>query len=138
MTTRQYRNQTSPAIEQMYDEHKLPAGRTRDDQEVDEVPRSRLPSCVNESARNPRPKRIAGFVVSTGVSVNLDALLYGYQAAAYLRCSRQRIQRWRDLGHLQPAAHDHKGRPQYRLRDVLEAERITRRSPNSHRALATT
>jgi len=66
--------------------------------------------------------------------VNLDALLYANEAARYFGCPLQRIIRWRNLGHLEPVE-VHNGRPRYRLGDLLDAERKTRRSPNSRRAL---
>lgn len=67
------------------------------------------------------------------VSVNLDALITGSQAARLAGVSKQLIYRWRQLGHLQPADPT-PGRPRYRVRDVLQAERATRRSPQSTRA----
>lgn len=68
--------------------------------------------------------------------MDLDAKLYAAEAAAYFRCSRQRINRWRSLGHLQQVDTDASGRPRYRFGDLLAAERKTRRSPNSRRTLA--
>jgi len=70
--------------------------------------------------------------------VNLDALLSGAQAARAVGVYRQLIRRWVQLGHLTPAARGPKGEPLYRYRDVLAAERVTRRSPQSRRRLALT
>jgi DNA-binding transcriptional MerR regulator len=69
----------------------------------------------------------------SGVNVNLDALITGTQAARLAGVSKQLIRRWRLLGHLQPADPT-PGRPRYRVRDVLAAERDTRRAPQSNRA----
>ena len=63
--------------------------------------------------------------------MNLDALLTGTQAARLAGVSKQLVRRWRQLGHLQPTAGTP---PRYRVRDILEAERATRRSPHSSRA----
>lgn len=76
-----------------------------------------------------------GVSCCVGVALNLDALIPAHQAALLAKVSRQVIYRWRTLGHLEPAA-ERKGRPLYRVGDVLEAERITRRSPRSHRYAA--
>ena len=62
-----------------------------------------------------------------------DAKLYAHQAAAYFGCSRQRIARWVSLGKLAAVDHDWRGVPRYRYADLLEAERATRRHPNSRR-----
>jgi len=70
------------------------------------------------------------------VGMNLDALLRADEAAAYFRCDPRRIHRWRSLGHIEIAGRDDRGILLYRLGDLLEAERKTRRSPNSRRALA--
>ena len=66
--------------------------------------------------------------------MDLNALLYTNEAAAYFRCTTHRINRWRTLGHLDAAGIDKQGRRLYRFGDLLEAERKTRRSPNSRRA----
>jgi len=68
--------------------------------------------------------------------MNLDALLRASEAAAYFRCHRQRIQNWRAGGYLAATDTDEHGRPRYRLRDLLAAEKTTRRHPKSHRSLA--
>jgi hypothetical protein len=68
------------------------------------------------------------------VTVNLEALLRASEAAAYFRCQRQRIANWVRAGYLRAIGRDDRGRPLYRLRDLLEAERATRRSPKSHRS----
>jgi hypothetical protein len=62
--------------------------------------------------------------------MDLDARLTGAQAARLARVYRQLIRRWEQLGHL-TRGDDGK----YRAGDVLEAERATRNSPLSHRAL---
>lgn len=66
--------------------------------------------------------------------MNLEALLRASEAAAYFRCQRQRIANWVRLGYLAISGKDERGRPLYRLRDLLDAERRTRRSPKSHRS----
>ena len=63
----------------------------------------------------------------------MDALLTTTEAATAARVSKQLIYAWRVNGKLKPADYDPRGRPLYRERDVLEVERDTRRSPNSHR-----
>lgn len=63
--------------------------------------------------------------------VNLDALLTGTQAARLVGVSKQLVRKWRVLGHLEPVEPDP---PLFRVRDVLTAERQTRRSPQSRRA----
>lgn len=65
--------------------------------------------------------------------MNLDARLRAADAARHLKCPRQRVARWVSLGHLNAVGVDEQGHPLYRLGDLLEAERITRRSPNSRR-----
>jgi DNA-binding transcriptional MerR regulator len=62
-----------------------------------------------------------------------DAKLPAHLAARLVGVSRQLINYWRTSGILQPAARASRGYV-YRLADVLEAERTTRRSPNSRRA----
>lgn len=66
--------------------------------------------------------------------MDLEALLRASEAAEYFRCHRQRIQNWRAGGYLDPADTDERGRPRYRLRDLLKAEKTTRRHPKSHRS----
>jgi hypothetical protein len=68
--------------------------------------------------------------------MDLDARLTASEAALYFRCSAQRINRWRSLGNLHAAGRNRSGVTVYRLRDLLEAERKTRRSPNSRRPQA--
>jgi hypothetical protein len=65
--------------------------------------------------------------------VNLDAKLTAAQAARYVGISRQLFNYWRTSGKVEP---DERGL--YRLGDVLEVERQTRHSPNSHRQLCFT
>lgn len=65
--------------------------------------------------------------------MNLDARLTRAQAAAYLRISPATISMWR---YREKITTDNQGR--YRLGDLLEVERDTRRSPNSHRTLCLT
>jgi len=65
--------------------------------------------------------------------VNLDLPVTGAEAARFLSCPRRRVQDWRRAGHLAPIEGANTRRPKYRLGDVLEAERVTRRHPNSHR-----
>lgn len=62
-----------------------------------------------------------------------DAKLPAHLAAQLVGVSRQLINYWRTAGILRPAARASRGYV-YRLADVLEAERQTRRSPNSRRA----
>lgn len=65
--------------------------------------------------------------------MDMDALLTVGEAAAFLRMPKQRINRWRELGHLAPADTSG-GVRRYRLGDVLKAERATRHSKFSNRA----
>lgn len=64
--------------------------------------------------------------------MNLDARLTGAQAAAMVGRSRQLVHAWAQAGHLTRGEDG-----LYRLGDVLEAERRTRRSPRSHRKAIT-
>lgn len=65
--------------------------------------------------------------------MNPDAQVLAADAAKYLGISRQLINYWRTSGKVQPVAR--KGRNVlYRLRDLVEVELTTRRSPLSHRA----
>lgn len=66
--------------------------------------------------------------------MNLDIELRAAEAAAYFRCGRQRIADWAKAGHITAIGTDRRGRPLYRLGDLLDAERRTRRSPKSHRS----
>jgi hypothetical protein len=70
--------------------------------------------------------------------VNLDALIPAHQAALLVRVSRQLVRKWtlRPTNPLRPADVAPDGRPLYRVGDVLDVERETRRSPKSHRQLA--
>lgn len=63
----------------------------------------------------------------------MDALLTVGQAALYLGMSKQRVNRWYQLGRLD-VAEVRDGVRYYRLRDVLKAERATRNSPFSNRS----
>lgn len=62
-----------------------------------------------------------------------DARLPAHLAARLVGVSRQLVNYWRASGLLQPVGRASRGYV-YRLGDVLEAERQTRRSPNSRRA----
>ena len=62
-----------------------------------------------------------------------DAKLPAHLAARLVGVSRQLVNYWRTSGKLKPAAHATRGYV-YRIGDVLELERATRRSPNSRRA----
>lgn len=64
---------------------------------------------------------------------DLDAKLPAHLAAAQVGVSRQLVNWWRRSGKLKPAAKASRGYV-YRLGDVLEVERDTRRSPNSRRS----
>lgn len=66
--------------------------------------------------------------------MNLNALLRASEAAAYFRCHRQRIANWVKAGYLAAFDKDGKGRPRYRLADLINAEKTTRRHPKSHRS----
>lgn len=71
--------------------------------------------------------------------LNLDATLRAHQAAAAANVSKQTFNYWRrDGGPLKPAGYDRAGRALYRLGDVLDVERETRRNTGkSHRTLVT-
>lgn len=68
-------------------------------------------------------------------SLNLDARLSVAEAALYFKLSKPAINMWYVNGHLKDVVQDDKGRRRYLLRELLEAERTTRRSPNSSRSL---
>lgn len=65
--------------------------------------------------------------------MDFDARLTRAQAAAYLRISPATISMWK---YREKITTDEQGR--YRLGDLLEVERATRRHPNSRRALQVT
>lgn len=74
--------------------------------------------------------------------VPLDTLVPAWVAARYASVTRQTFNYWRTVGKVTQfvddegtAAVDERGNPLYRLADVLEAERATRRSPNSRRGV---
>lgn len=71
--------------------------------------------------------------------MDLDALIPGYLAARLVGVSKQLIRRWRlrPVNPLPVADHDNRGRPLFRVRDVLAVERETRHSPHSSRRLPT-
>lgn len=92
-----------------------------------------LPVSGQES-RSLRPA--GGFFAFTGVLMppvlDMDALLSGTQAAAVARVTVAAIVNWRNRGWLPVAVDEHghqirdtRGRPRYRLRAVLEAEKLT-------------
>lgn len=68
-------------------------------------------------------------------SMNLDARLSVADAALYFKLSKATINMWYVRGHLKDVTLDAKGRRLYILRELLDAERATRRSPNSSRSL---
>lgn len=64
--------------------------------------------------------------------LDLDALITGAQAARLAGCHRANICLWRNQGRL--TVRDRRGRSAlYRLGDVLEVERETRRSGKANR-----
>ena len=84
----------------------------------------------------PQPPVRRGLSVFPGVPVppvlDMDALLSGTQAAAMAGVSVRAVVNWRNRGWLPVAVDDHgaeirdtRGRPRYRLRAVLEAEKLT-------------
>jgi DNA-binding transcriptional MerR regulator len=62
-----------------------------------------------------------------------DTKLPAHLAAAMVGVSRQLVNYWRTSGKLKPVDRDGR-RPLYRLGDILQVERSTRHSPQSHRA----
>lgn len=69
---------------------------------------------------------------------DLDTRLTSPQAIAYfarhgLTISRQAIYRWRTLGHITVLGTNAQEQPLYRFGDLIEAERLTRRNPQSTR-----
>jgi hypothetical protein len=56
----------------------------------------------------------------------LDSLITSTEAANLACVGVATISKWRDRGHLTPAAYDDRGRPLYRFIDVARAERATR------------
>lgn len=73
-----------------------------------------------------------GFSVYPGGAVNHDALLTVTQAARLARVSKQLVNWWRSCG-LLPGRRIG-GTWHYRVGDILQVERDTRRSPQSRRA----
>jgi predicted site-specific integrase-resolvase len=66
------------------------------------------------------------------VTLTPNAQVIASDAANYLGISRQLINYWRTTGKIQ--AIGRRGRHQiYRLADLVEVERLTRRTPQSHR-----
>lgn len=78
---------------------------------------------------SPNPSRL-GLAAYRRLIVDLDARLTATEAARYVGISKQLFNYWRTSGKVQP---DERGL--YRLGDVLDVERRTRRSPCSHRQL---
>lgn len=70
------------------------------------------------------------------MEMDFDILLPAAEAAIRANVSKQVFNYWRRTNKVTPAAVDDNGRALYRARDVLAAERQTRRSPYSHRAVA--
>lgn len=66
---------------------------------------------------------------------DLDTKLPAHLAAALVGVSRQLVNYWRSAGLLQPVGASGRS-PLYRLGDVLEVERATRRSIQSRRRSA--
>lgn len=64
-----------------------------------------------------------------------DARLNLAEAALYFGLSKATINRWYSLGHLADIQHDDRGHRLYRFGELLQAERNTRRNPNSSRSL---
>lgn len=65
---------------------------------------------------------------------DVDALVTGAEAARLVGVTRHLVGMWKRAGKLTPK--DRRGRsPLYRLGDVLQVERDTRRSRHSHRRL---
>lgn len=64
---------------------------------------------------------------------DLDARLNRAQAAAFLRVSKNLISTWKAAGLITPVETTADGQTLYRLGDLLEVERTTRRSPKSSR-----
>lgn len=64
----------------------------------------------------------------------MEALLPASLAALRVGVSRQLFNYWRATGKIIPVAFGSDNRPLYRHRDILEVERATRRSPQSHRS----
>lgn len=64
---------------------------------------------------------------------NMEDILTGKEAAAVAMVSPQTISYWASKGILPVHDRDNSKRPLYRRGDVYEAEKQTRRSPNSRR-----
>lgn len=95
-------------------------------------------SCV-QRRKSPEPggPGIAAFPGVVAMSA-LDQLVTSPQAIAYFKMhgvtvTKQLIYRWRELGHLREAGRNQQEQPLYRLRDVLEAEKKSRRNKYSSR-----
>lgn len=68
------------------------------------------------------------------VSVNLGSRLTVAEAAGYFGLTKANINKWYVDGHLTDVTLDGKGHRLYLLDELLEAERATRRHPNSSRS----
>lgn len=90
---------------------------------------------VDDHVRSQPPAR-RGLFAFPGVLMppvlDMDALLSGTQAAGVARVTVAAIVNWRNRGWLPVATDEHgsqirddRGRPRYRLRAVLEAEKLT-------------
>jgi hypothetical protein len=86
---------------------------------------SRLVFGVETCARQPETASRAFAVQGVTVPLDMDALLPGKMAAMLAGTSVQVIVNWRNRGYLQPADEDAKGKPLYRVRDVLAVEAAT-------------
>jgi hypothetical protein len=64
---------------------------------------------------------------------DLDVLVPAWFACRQLGVTKQTFGHWVRTGKVTPVAPGEDGHPRYRYGDVLEAERQTRRSPNSRR-----
>ena len=66
--------------------------------------------------------------------IDPDARLTVAQAALHFKLSKAVINSWYARGHLKDVTHDAKGQRLYLMEELLEAERKTRRHPNSSRS----
>lgn len=80
-----------------------------------------------------RPRGVSSCPGVNAAVYDLDARLTAAQAALYFGLTPQAVNRWYALGHLQTAAKNRQGHRQYVFRELLQAERDTRRHRNSSR-----
>lgn len=90
----------------------------------------RIPFC---SVPRSRFQRLPKVVETVEGRADLDAEVPGWFVCHQLDITKQTLNWWVSSGKLAPVRRDSAGRPWYRYGDVLEAEKLTRRSGRSRR-----